>query len=117
MQQSQAEFTVFGDLKYDFAKLTHSIVGLYDYIISGYYKIEESANGSIEIVFDIDERIEKVISQYMQNFKVSGLSVQDIIPLVILLFMSMLPLHADRPDRQKAMLINALRLYKVYMLN
>ena len=113
----KAEFTVFGDLKYDFAKLTHSIVGLYDYIISGYYKIEESANGSIEIVFDIDERIEKVISQYMQNFKVSGLSVQDIIPLVILLFMSMLPLHADRPDRQKAMLINALRLYKVYMLN
>lgn len=113
----KAEFTVFGDLKYDFAKLTHSIVGLYDYIISGYYKIEESANGSIEIVFDIDERTEKVIFQYMQNFKVSGLSVQDIIPLVILLFMSMLPLHADRPDRQKAMLINALRLYKVYMLN
>jgi hypothetical protein len=27
------------------------------------------------------------------------------------LFLSMLPLHADRPDRQRAFIANALRLY------
>ena len=36
-------------------------------------------------------------------------------PLVVLLFMSMLPLHEDRPDRQKAMFYNALRIYKKYI--
>jgi hypothetical protein len=30
---------------------------------------------------------------------------------VVLLFISMLPLHADRPERQTAFLANALRLY------
>ena len=30
----------------------------------------------------------------------------------ILLFLSMLPLHNDRPDRQQAFLTNALRLFK-----
>ena len=28
------------------------------------------------------------------------------------LFLSMLPLHADRPDRQRAFIANALRLYR-----
>ena len=110
------EFTVYGDLKYDFAKLTHSIVGFYDYIIAGYYKIEESANGSIEIVFDVDERILKIKNQFIKNFKLNNLTVGDVMPLTILLFLSMLPLHEDRPDRQRAMLINALRLYKEYIL-
>lgn len=110
------EFTVLGDLKYDFAKLTHSIVGFYDYIIAGYYKIEESENGSIEIVFDVDDRILKIKNKFVENFKMHGLTVADIMPLTILLFLSMLPLHEDRPDRQKAMIINALRLYKEYVL-
>ena len=32
--------------------------------------------------------------------------------IVVLLFLSMLPLHSDRPDRQKAMLANA---YKIHL--
>ena len=31
--------------------------------------------------------------------------------ITISLFLSMLPLHADRPDRQMAFIANALRLY------
>lgn len=109
------DFTIYGDLKYDFAKLTHSIVGFYDYIIAGYYKIEESANGSIQIVFDIDDRVLSIHNNFIHSFKLNNLTVREIMPLVILLFLSMLPLHADRPDRQKAMLINALKLYKEYI--
>lgn len=109
------DFTIYGDLKYDFAKLTHSIIGFYDYIIAGYYKIEESANGSIQIVFDIDDRVLSIHNNFIHSFKLNNLTVREIMPLVILLFLSMLPLHADRPDRQKAMLINALKLYKEYI--
>lgn len=109
------EFTIYGDLKYDFAKLTHSVIGLYDFIISGHYKIEEQSNQSIEIVFDIDERIENVQAYFLESFKINQLNAKDIMPLVVLLFMSMLPLHEDRPDRQKAMFYNALRLYVKYV--
>ncbi|MCH7309442.1 aminoglycoside phosphotransferase family protein [Acinetobacter sp. NIPH 1852] len=110
------EFSLFGDIKYDLAKVTHSIVGMYDFIISGYYKLEETANGSIQIVFDIDERTKKISHQFIEDFEVDGVNVKEIIPLVILLFLSMLPLHSDRPDRQKAMFYNALRLYYEYIV-
>ena len=43
---------------------------------------------------------------------------EEIMPLVILLFLSMLPMHADiNPDRQEAMLLNAGRLFKTYVLS
>ena len=113
----KSEFTIYGDLKYDIAKLTHSIIGLYDYIIAGYYKIEESANGSIEIIFDIDNRILNIQNHFFKNFKIKDITVKDVLPLAVLLFLSMLPLHSDRADRQKAMLINALRLYRLYDAN
>lgn len=109
------EYTVYGDLKYDFAKLSHSVIGLYDYIISGNYVIEESASGAVQILFDTDERVIQIQNHFNERFNVNGVSVQQIMPLVVLLFLSMLPLHGDRPDRQKAMLINALRLYKEYI--
>ena len=32
--------------------------------------------------------------------------------IVVLLFLSMLPLHDDRPERQRAFLANALRLFR-----
>lgn len=111
------EFNIYGDVKYDLAKLTHSVIGLYDFIISGYYKIEEQANQSMEIIFDVDERIEQIQEDFINHFKVAQLSVKDVMPLVVLLFMSMLPLHNDRPDRQKAMFYNALRLYSLHVVD
>ena len=111
----EGELSIYGDLKYDLAKLTHSVIGLYDFIISGYYKLEEQSHHSIEIVFDVDERIESIQQYFLDNFKIQGIAVRDIMPLVVLLFMSMLPLHDDRPDRQKAMFYNALRLYTRYV--
>jgi hypothetical protein len=35
----------------------------------------------------------------------------DCYPVMVLLFLSMLPLHVDNPLRQKALLANAMRLY------
>ncbi|GAA5010886.1 hypothetical protein GCM10023206_18860 [Acinetobacter puyangensis] len=109
-------FTIFGDLKYDFAKLTHSVIGYYDFIISGHYKIIETSSGSLELIFDIDKRIENISNHFYKSFIINELHVKEILPLVILLFFSMLPLHSDRPDRQKVMFYNALRLYYEYML-
>ena len=105
------EFSLLGDQKYDLAKLTHSIIGLYDHIIAGRYQLISIDTAHVEIVFDIDKRIIDIQKIFMSSVFLENIVVKDILPLVILLFLSMLPLHSDRPDRQKAMLINALRLY------
>lgn len=108
--------TIFGDQKYDLAKLTHSVIGLYDFIIAGRYTLIPSGEANAEINFDIDERIFNLQERFF-DFKFNGLpEVKAIMPLTILLFLSMLPLHSDRPDRQEAMLVNALRLYFEYIL-
>ena len=53
---------------------------------------------------------------YLDLILIEDLETEKILPLVILLFVSMVPLHSDRKDRQEAMLLNALRLYKEYCI-
>lgn len=110
-------FSIYGDITYDLAKLTHSVIGMYDFIIAGRFEIlpdTRSSTGKI-IHFDSDERLERIQADFLQFCFVDELSIGDIIPAVVLLFLSMLPLHADRPDRQQAMLLNAFRLYQQYV--
>lgn len=109
------DFTIYGDQKYDLAKLSHSVIGLYDHIIAGRYHLIESDKGVDGIEFDIDKRILNIQNYFMKIKFIKNLKISDIMPLVVLLFLSMLPLHSDRPDRQKAMLINALRIYKKFI--
>ena len=66
----------------------------------------------MSIKFEIDHRLKSIQKIFMEIDFIDGLKVKSIMPLVVLLFLSMLPLHADKPDRQKAMLLNAVRLYK-----
>ena len=111
-------FSIFGDVSYDLAKLAHSVVGMYDFIIAGRFEIiasHEADHAEYIIHFDMDERLERIQAEFLQFRFVDGIEVIDIMPAVVLLFLSMLPLHADRPDRQQAMLINAFRLYKEYV--
>jgi hypothetical protein len=42
----------------------------------------------------------------------SGYEEKEILAITIQLFLSMLPLHSDRPERQKAFIANAIRLNK-----
>lgn len=113
---AKGELSIYGDQKYDIAKLTHSILGLYDHIIAGRYFITESNTNNVKIEFDIDQRIYEIQKIYRDSFFINELEVKDILPLVVLLFVSMVPLHNDRKDRQEAMLLNALRLYKEYCI-
>lgn len=112
---STGEFALIGDQKYDLAKLSHSIIGLYDFIISNRFLYIEKNNYEFQLEFYIDDEIRK-IQNILLDYEVNGVVIRDIIPLVILLFISMLPLHEDRKDRQKAMLANAVRLYNQYVV-
>ena len=104
--------TVFGDLRYDLSKLTHSIIGLYDFIIAG--RFEYSENSSYDINFKIykSRNIKKIQKNFFKiNFNGKSLKDYNVLEIQILLFLSMLPLHSDNPNRQKALLVNALRLF------
>ncbi|OMQ37095.1 hypothetical protein [Pseudomonas putida] len=109
------ELTILGDQKYDLAKVCHSVIGLYDFIFAGRYQIENKESEAQKIVFRVDERLLRIQEAFTKSNLLPGITTKEILPLTVLLFLSMLPLHADRPDRQQAMLINALRLYTEYL--
>ena len=105
-----------GDLRYDLAKLSHSIIGLYDYIVAGAYDLnyshdEYSSNYDLKI--HIDQRTKDVQNIFQKyNFSV-GITISEVLPLTTLLFFTMLPLHKEDKIRQIALLANALRLYSM----
>jgi hypothetical protein len=109
--------TIYGDLRYDIAKYAHSVIGLYDHIISGHYVLHESKPLNFEMTFQIEDNIYEIQKEFFSNFKLLGLAGKEILPLVVLLFISMLPLHCDQPLRQRALLANALRIYTLWRFN
>ncbi len=104
--------TVYGDIRYDIAKLSHSIVGCYDFILTDRYSCEVSANLDFHIRFP-ETNARRILSDSLASFEVLGLGLSspEILALVIHLFLSMTPLHSDNPKRQRAFIANALRLY------
>lgn len=102
---------LYGDLRYDLAKLGHSIVGRYDQLVAGRCRMVRDGD-------DYDLAFEPVACQPwladalgdLEVDGVSGLS-EPVRAVTVSLFLSMPPLHADRPDRQQAFVANALRLW------
>tara|TARA_B110000211_G_C14092983_1_gene560430 strand:+ start:1848 stop:3434 length:1587 start_codon:yes stop_codon:yes gene_type:complete len=109
---NEGECTIYGDYRYDIAKLSHSILGLYDWIIAGYYQVDIS---DYIIRFHIEEpkgyerTSEIFIAEIAKRF---DLNKENLYAMQIQLFISMLPLHADDVLRQKALFSNAFRLYE-----
>lgn len=103
---------IYGDLRYDIAKLSHSIHGLYDFIIAGRYNLINNHQYTFELSFDLSAS-HTWLQKHFDEIKIAGInfSNKEIQAMTISLFLSMLPLHSDRPDRQKAFIANALRLY------
>ncbi|MCA8318267.1 phosphotransferase [Burkholderia multivorans] len=108
------ELTIYGDQKYDLSKLCHSVIGLYDFIIAGRYRLVQEAGGWT-IEFDLDDRLKSIQNLFEKANFIQGISFANVIPHTILLFLSMLPLHSDQPKRQHALFVNALRLYSQYL--
>ncbi len=104
-----------GDLAYDIAKLNHSVVGLYDFIIAGAFRCTRLGPSEFEFDIQVDSRVLSIQEQFMRR-QYGEISPLQVMPLTVLLFISMAPLHADRPDRQIALLANGLRLYAEYLM-
>lgn len=108
------EQSIYGDLRYDVAKLAHSVIGKYDFIIAGRFSYSEESQ--YDMSFSIYDNANCNIADYFLSLmeRHYSFSAKTIYPIMINLFLSMLPLHSDDRLRQKAMLANALRLYLEY---
>ena len=107
----EGEISPYGDVRYDLAKLSHSIIGLYDLIIAGYYELDW---GPYDVKLKLASSNRRAaIEEYFVSIieRRYGLSEANLLAMQIHLFLSMLPLHFDNKNRQKAMLANAFRLY------
>lgn len=109
--------SIYGNTMYDVAKLAHSVIGLYDLIIAGYFNAQLTDQ---QLSFDIavTEQHELIISDFvMQMHTLFGVNEVQLCAMQIQLFVSMLPLHSDRPDRQLGFIGNAYRLFnRILML-
>lgn len=107
------ELTIYGDIRYDIAKLSHSVLGMYDWIIAGYYNVEIHNHN---IQFNLAGIKQRRITQQRFTKLISDmfdLSALNLYAMQIQLFLSMLPLHADDSERQKALFANTFRLYQI----
>ena len=111
------EISVYGDIRYDIAKLSHSILGMYDWIIAGYHSTEINWDDKI-INFSIsdDNKHEQTKALFINMVcKRYGLTPLNLYAMQIQLFLSMLPLHSDDINRQNALFANAFRIYSLMM--
>lgn len=108
------DFSIYGDRRYDIAKLYHSIVGFYDFIIAG----RHSFNDNFDIEIGTSDLLLNEISYSFNKLVIEpfGYEEKEILAITIHLFISMLPLHSDKPKRQKAFIENTFRLYKKFKL-
>jgi hypothetical protein len=103
--------SLYGDLRYDLAKLAHSIVGRYDQIVAGRYRLSREG-GAYDLAFEA-VACQPWLAQALGDLEIDGVGgLSDAVrATTVSLFLSMPPLHADRPDRQQAFVANALRLW------
>ena len=102
---------IAGDFRYDVAKLGHSLIGNYDYIVTDFYNLKIHKN-NLNFNFSLHHKSKTFLENYYYN-KVEeiGLDKQVINASIVNLFLSMLPLHSDDENRQIALLLNAYRLF------
>ena len=101
---------IYGDPCYDKAKLMHSYAGAYDFIVSDQFEVSLSESGKLSCQFNYSEYHHKV-RQIFDAIVLVGEDRHKCEAIQALLFLSMLPLHNDKPERQLAMLYVGLTQY------
>lgn len=112
-QNALGQPSIYGDNRYDLAKLHHSVHGLYDVIVGGMAHVageREAHTLTLDLPVRSSQAQARALFDQMTAARFHG-DAQSVEAISLLLFLSMLPLHADDPTRQWALLANALRLH------
>lgn len=103
-------YDIYGDRRYELAKLAHSVDGKYDLIIKDRFTVSYGSDNSIE--YSVSEPQGPNLYQLLKECLSSliGDHLDEIELIESLLFLSMVPLHSESLDHQVAMLATGLRL-------
>ncbi|RQG93047.1 hypothetical protein EA462_02210 [Natrarchaeobius halalkaliphilus] len=111
------DFTIYGDSRYDLAKLRHSVVGHYEHLINDQFDVsydpEEAAISYRIHTTEGQDHRESLFDSKLASHPEIDLGTIKFIEA--LLFLSMVPLHADRPARQQCMIAQGIQKIAPYM--
>ncbi len=102
------DFDIYGDSRYELAKLFHTLEGHYDYIIEDLFTLTVNGN---ELTYSVKDSDNEVWSVFCDVFREQ---LSDMIAIRLIeatLFLSMIPLHSDSLTRQYAMLATGVKLF------
>lgn len=97
--------TIYGDYRYDIAKLRHCYHGGYDEITNNLFEIQENKG---DFIIKFYKNIE--YTDFDDILKEKNIDIDDIELIEGLLFISMIPLHNDYPDRQMAFFTRGIQI-------
>ena len=105
-------FDIYGDTRYEIAKLLHSVDGKYDFIIKDLFDIDiDERNCRIYYKVRDRERPYNLYNLFLDVFKDEiGADLKSIELIESLLFFSMIPLHKESKKHQMAMLATGLEI-------
>ncbi len=100
-------FDIYGDARYELAKLMHTLEGKYDFIIEDMFDIDVIGN---TIEYHVHKQIDNITNVFLDVFRESIDNIQAVRLIEATLFLSMIPLHSDYKQRQFAMLVTGVML-------
>jgi hypothetical protein len=102
------EFESYGDSLYDVAKLSHSLVGDYDLLVNGMFTLRMGGTSvALRVSASSNQlRAKAVFAEWVKSNYEKDLRLISLIEG--LLFLSMVPLHQERPASQAAFLAQGL---------
>lgn len=94
---------------YDLCKISHSVLGDYDFINNGLYKIGFADNNDLVLSFSHTTQagLKRI---FVNQVKAMGHDLRIVRLGEVSLFLSMLPLHIDYPNKVLAYMINARKI-------
>ena len=93
---------------YDLAKLSHSICGRYDFFNNGLHHI--SLDSNLKFKLDIDFDNTEYINKFRDYVEKNGFLYEAVRLYEVSLFLSMLPLHMDNPQKVFGFILNAINI-------
>jgi NDP-sugar pyrophosphorylase family protein len=101
---------IYGDMRYDLAKLNHSIVGKYDFIVNDLYALIKDDDEFQYIIYDSQLKHGPLIEMFKQMVIDHGYNYDDITVITGMLFLSMIPLHSENLNHQKMFYLIGIQL-------
>lgn len=96
---------------YDLAKLSHSVLGDYDWITSGRYRVAMDDDRSLGIhLIDGNTALAPRKQAFVRRIEQRGIDPRVLRTCEASLFLSMLPLHSEHPNKLLALALNVVRI-------